>query len=82
MLGKLHLLAESIKHRSTLKNCKRCGLLYKKKLTECPKCTGVDDDKLEALLRQRAVTRVGLGNIMLIGAAIFAILMFIVNLIS
>ncbi len=82
MRGKLHQLTENVKHRSTLKNFKRCGLLYKKQLRECRKCTDVDDDKLEALLRQRAVTRVGLGNIMLIGAAIFAVLIFIVNLIS
>lgn len=79
MWWQLHNLTEMIKRRNTLKLCKRCSLLHKKQLTECPKCTGVDDDKLEALLQQRSDSRVGIGNAMLYGAAAFVILIIILN---
>ena len=75
----LYGLPESIKYRKTLKLCKHCGLLHKKQLVECPKCTDVDDNELEVLLQQNTRFRIDLGKTMLYGTAAFFVLIIVIN---
>ena len=75
----IHSLTERIKHRKTLRNCNRCGLSFKKHLIECPRCSDIDDDKLQTLLQTRSQNRISMGNTMFIIAVALIILMLIFN---
>ena len=81
MWGQLHNLTESVKKRNAQKTCSRCCLLFKKSLTQCPRCTDVSDEDLDVLLQQRADTRVGMGKTMFYVAAVFGLLFIIINFI-
>ena len=72
-------LESKILQRKSQILCERCGLLYSNKLSECSKCSGIDDSKLAILLKKRAKFRIGLGNGMLVGALIVLILMFFIS---
>ena len=76
MWGQLHNLTEGVKRRSGQKNCDRCGLLFKKILTECPRCSNINDEELSALLQQRAETRVGLGKTMFLSCGCILFIIF------
>ena len=75
----IHNLKKRIKHRETLRACERCTLLFEKHLAECPHCSGIDDERLEALLHQKSQARIGLGNTMFIIAAVIVVLMLVFN---
>ena len=75
------LLEEKIRKRNNQRFCDRCGLLYDKSEDECPRCTGISDQKLEILLKQRKSYREGLGKFMYLAVVVLMIILFIVNLI-
>lgn len=77
MIWMIDDLEKKIKHRLTLRKCKRCLLLYKKSLENCSHCTDINDTELALLMRERARFRISLGNKMLYGAVIIVLLMFI-----
>ena len=72
-------LSERVKHRNTLKNCNRCGLLYKKQLVECPRCSGLEDSDLDLLLQRRVRARVGMGRVMLYASIAIIIAIIVLN---
>ena len=75
---KAYQLAESIKHRKTLKLCVRCETLYQKKLDACPACSDISDSELDKLLNKKDNEVHNIGKTMLSFVATFLILMFII----
>jgi len=62
------------------RKCKRCLLLYQKTFDGCSHYTGVDENELALMLRERVVFRVNLGNQMLYGAVIVVLnMVFVIN---
>ena len=79
MWWQLQNLLERIENRKTLRKCKRCRMLYKKRLTECPRCAGVTDDDLYLLLMKRSDERISIGKSMFYGMIVIIIVMLWFN---
>lgn len=75
------IVDEKIKKRNNQQFCERCGQLYDIFEDECPRCTGVSDQNLEILLKQRKGYRVGLSKLMYLAIVVLFIIIFILNLI-
>jgi len=73
----LESLQEKINERKQQKLCKRCGLLYKKVIENCPHCYHVEDYKLKLLLKKRAYERISIGKGMFYGALAIILIMFL-----
>lgn len=71
----LNELQDKIKIRRQQKFCKRCGLLYKKIMDNCPHCHHIKDYKLKLLLKKRAKERISLGKGMVLGALVIMFIM-------
>ncbi|MES9834731.1 MAG: hypothetical protein ABW139_21065 [Candidatus Thiodiazotropha sp. DIVDIV] len=73
------ILDEKIRKRNNQQFCERCGLLYDIYEDECPRCTGISDQKLEIVLKQRKGYRVGLGKLMYLAIAVLMIVIFYIK---
>jgi len=75
------VLQESIARRKNQIFCERCGLLYEMTALECPRCTGVSDRQLVALLKRRKGFRVTLSRLMYLGVIVLMVAIFALRLI-
>ena len=75
----IHYLADKIGARKQQQTCPRCGLYFPLKLEDCPHCHQLPDAELNRLLKQRIRTRLSLGRLMFIIAAMLLIGMFILK---
>lgn len=58
-------LNKKINQRKNQTICSRCRLLYNRDLSECPNCSGIDDESLSQALNKRAEFRLRSGRLML-----------------
>ncbi len=70
---------ELAERRKKQNKCVRCGLLYFKTLEKCPHCSGLSDDKVKQLMKQRGEERSSLGRFMLLGMLVIIFLMYLFN---
>ncbi len=77
-MWQLQNLLQMIERRKALRRCKRCRLVHKKDLNECPRCNNMTDGEVFLFLKILADERTGLGAGMLYGmvAIIVTIILF------
>jgi len=77
LVGQLEKSIERCKH---LKTCQRCLLYYAKELDACPRCHDLTDATLEILLAKRSRSRLNLGKLFFLLAAIIVVAMLLSKL--